>query len=508
MIRFVQLTRHLQLLLSVLVVAAVVAVLARWSSFLAVNFPLLYGEGPILQQAIGLLHGENPYRPAFHTPPYNVANYPPGLPSLLSVFLWFAGDISYVYGRAISMIATFGVVLIVALFVRRESGSGFWGAVSAGLFLSSEVISELAGMLRVDSLALLLGVASAYLATRHSPERRWLVFAAILTCAAGFVRQTSFILPSVTAVGWLCMSGRLGDIVRFSLYVALPALTLAAGLELWSAGGFSLNTVVANVNTHHSYRLWHTLRWVAETSPLLTGTVLMLPFVLLAAPSSQGIRIASLMVLGAVPSLLAVTKSGSGYNYLFEFIAASSVAFGVVAARLSTTPLRFVVLAAIAALQLAVQTSDVLGDRKVSTLTRPQASAEVQRAIRLASLGPVLADEYMGFEVPGGRKIFFQPYEFNELSKKKLWEERTLLKYLRRKYFRGVLIYAPKHLPRLVDERWSQRQQRLIRRYYRYRGKVLDGHLLLPREAATRPTTPERGTLLANRGTHPSSRTT
>ena len=45
----------------------------------AINFPfpLDYGEGPILDQVMRLLHGENIYRPDLAQAPWVMSNYPP-----------------------------------------------------------------------------------------------------------------------------------------------------------------------------------------------------------------------------------------------------------------------------------------------------------------------------------------------------------------------------------------------------------------------------------------------
>src|SRR5579862_2959962 len=46
---------------------------------IALNDPytLNYGEGPLLDQAVRLAHGENIYQPDLSQPPYTITNYPP-----------------------------------------------------------------------------------------------------------------------------------------------------------------------------------------------------------------------------------------------------------------------------------------------------------------------------------------------------------------------------------------------------------------------------------------------
>src|SRR5215510_10686027 len=58
------------------------AVLLLQTDWMAITFPypLDYGEGPLLDQAMRLARFENIYRGDLTVPPYTLANYPPLFP--------------------------------------------------------------------------------------------------------------------------------------------------------------------------------------------------------------------------------------------------------------------------------------------------------------------------------------------------------------------------------------------------------------------------------------------
>src|SRR5215510_10357917 len=54
-------------------------------------YPLDYGEGPLLDQAVRLARFENIYRGDLTVPPYTLANYPPLFPLAQAPFVWAFG---------------------------------------------------------------------------------------------------------------------------------------------------------------------------------------------------------------------------------------------------------------------------------------------------------------------------------------------------------------------------------------------------------------------------------
>jgi hypothetical protein len=75
---------------------------------LAFPYPLNYGEGPLLDQAVRLQELQNIYPSDLSKPPYVISNYPPLFVLLQAPLVWAFGP-AYLYGRAISLLSTFAV---------------------------------------------------------------------------------------------------------------------------------------------------------------------------------------------------------------------------------------------------------------------------------------------------------------------------------------------------------------------------------------------------------------
>ncbi|MGH3145956.1 MAG: hypothetical protein ACRDTR_09170, partial [Rubrobacter sp.] len=68
---------------------------------LAFPYPLNYGEGPLLEQAVKLAGFQNIYEADLTAPPYVISNYPPLFSLVQAPFVWSFGP-AFWYGRAIS----------------------------------------------------------------------------------------------------------------------------------------------------------------------------------------------------------------------------------------------------------------------------------------------------------------------------------------------------------------------------------------------------------------------
>ena len=100
------------LLLLVLVAAAALFTVDAARS-VVFQYPLDYGEGPLLGQTVHLGHFEGIYRPDLAAPPYTVSNYPPVYPLVLSALARLSGP-AFWYGRLLSAL---GLVAAAVGFV-------------------------------------------------------------------------------------------------------------------------------------------------------------------------------------------------------------------------------------------------------------------------------------------------------------------------------------------------------------------------------------------------------
>ena len=75
--------------------------------------------------------------------------------------------------------------------------------------------------------------------------------------------------------------------------------------------------------------------------------------------------------------------------------------------------------------------------------------------------GPILADEYMGLLPLAGKRVYYEPFEFSQLSQAGLWDPTPLIQDVTAKKFSTVMIYFPSNF-RITQARWSDRFIRSI----------------------------------------------
>jgi 4-amino-4-deoxy-L-arabinose transferase-like glycosyltransferase len=138
------------------------------------RYPLDYGEGPLLDQAMRLAAGQNIYRPDISSPPYTVSNYPPLYVLSLVPFVKLFGP-SFLAGRLISIACTLASAFFLAQIIYIPSQDRM-AAVTAGfLFFAFPYVVGWSFHQRVD---MLVDSCSSQRSTPASPvgwPRHWLL---------------------------------------------------------------------------------------------------------------------------------------------------------------------------------------------------------------------------------------------------------------------------------------------------------------------------------------------
>ena len=422
-----------------------------------------YGEGPLLDQAVRLAHGQSIYRVPGAEPPWTVSNYPPLYPALEAGLAAVFGP-AYWYGRLIAVLSLAGSAVLVGAIVQRLTADRF-AAVVAGLLLpASAYAGYWAALARIDNLALLLSLAGLWCLLRF--DRLGALFAAIgLLAAAVYTRQTYGLTAPLTAFVWLLGHSRQR---AFGLLAGLAALVAVTGVVLNGVtdGGFWFNVVTANVNEFR----WAGVLYYVQTVPV------QIPVLLLAAVAYAVVairhRLASGRVIGpylVAGTLLVLTagKIGSASNYLIEFATGLCLAVGGLLAWLrEVRPRSFAITLGALAVQSVysllfppwwygstLETVDDEADRR-----------QISQVISSAS-GPVLADQEMG-ELPlDGRPIILQPFELTQLSRAGLWDQTPLVASIQQQRYAVILIYTIPDYP-LERDRWSAEMLAALDRAY------------------------------------------
>lgn len=440
-------------------------------------FPLDYGEGPLLDQAVRLLAGSPLYPPPASDYPFVLSNYPPVFPTLLAGLGWLR-PISFASARLLILVAACACVLLVAALAHTKSHD--WrGALAAGLlFVASPYFFGWSAFVRTDFVALAAGLGALLLAARRADARTTPAACAALALVAGFTRQSYLLAtPIAIAAGLFIRHPRraVGFIVTY----------LAAGvagvvcLQVETSGAFLFHVVIGNAN-HWSgsqlLRLAGTL--VGPGGPALA---------LAAAVASKASRrdpvgvMLVVYLVGGLCSAATAGKIGSSLNYFLEAVAGISILAGCGLARAFTPHPRVRrLLAAGVVAQATMLIVFSLDDAGMIDARIAQRSEYEELARTLArERAPVLADECMGLLVLEGRRVLFQPFEFTQLALEHRWDEGRLVADLRAGRFGLILMREGDAV--VTRQRWTPGMLQAIDGNYLVRGHLAQNALLRPR---------------------------
>ena len=485
-------------------------------------YEIEYGEGIVLQNAINIAHGRALYND-YHTYPYVVATYPPVYPLLSSIGIRLFGP-SFEFGRAISALATLATALLIWLIMRRSVRSR-WAAVGAAvIFLAAPIICWWGTVMRVDMMAVFLGIASLYCVVRGG---RWLIAAAVLMTLAIYTRQSE-VAPLAAGVAYLwsfayqrntaLTCGTLPDEVRsgglsagstchgrrtslrwigqrrnallLGASCVTAVLALFVVLQATSHGWFFQHIVVANRNfweLKYLVSLWRStfLSWPFPFAAGVLGAVLALVPDRRSADTSEhgAARPVRLLVLYfAFAMLVSLTggKIGATVNYMVEPLAASCLMCGVAIDRLAQRRQMWTGGAAWVALWLALIASLVFplvdpeaGPKVGDRLWRSEVIRGGATAVSLIrqTRGDILSED-TGLLPITGRPILLDPHKMTSMFRDGNWDQRPLLKDIERRRF-GLIILRWDPIGGATDEwgtyggyRWSIGMGRAIMANY------------------------------------------
>jgi hypothetical protein len=471
-----------------------VAFLAAHGVFYFLDFPIAYGEGPIVRDALLLSEGTLFYRHLTSTPPYILSNYTPAFYAILSLPLSVTG-VSFIPGRIISLLSGVGVLILVYRLVRIHTGTREAGFLSALLLFISPFSANLA-LNRVDAVAAFFSVSSVYVIVCSPPLIRRAVLAGALAGAAALTRQTSFIFPLILAFGFYGQkkSGQLSLFFLFSL--TFIAGGVAGLLEYASRGAYSFNVITGNLNSWEWDRL---LLGVGNLGVEFFAPLIVVSMIIFYRMDNLHVRpLLGWLFLGAVPSFITLAKSGSNLNYLVEMYVVIALISGLVIGGLSRRRANTriaIILACISVLPLGSKA--LTFDRLVPTVKHSrEKAASFTRAVRRTP-GLVLTDDLMGVELLTGKQIVFQSYEVNQLQRRGRWNDSKLRGLIRTGRVSFAAISRPYAAPLLRRERWSKAQWRLLRRCMKRSGRFAGSDVfIIPSEnraPVAVPKAPRRG---------------
>ena len=424
-----------------------------------------YGEGIVLNNALNIAHGREVYN-NYHHYPFVVATYPPVYPALCAVGARLFG-ISFTFGRVLTLLATLAAMVLVWLILRRAGVSRAAAGFGTVLFAASPEVCRWAAVMRVDMVAIALGLAGLYCVMRGG---RWLIPAVALLVLAVYTRQSQ-VAPLAAGVLylWWAKERRAAVLVAASCAALIIASFLA--LQVASDGWFYRHVIVANRN------LWD---WRQLVEVWLGSRVWRFPFLIAPVgailallepgrgedtPSSgAGRRPERLLVLYfACAMLVSLTagKVGSYLNYLIEPLAASGLLSGVaydsLARRLGSPRWRpawvaawvlMVVPPAWVLAQPGRPPCRPFGFRRADMVVAWKEGIPLVRRTR----GDVLS-ENTGLLLVAGHRIMLDPHKMTSMAEDGTWDQRPLVRDIERRRFPLIIItWDP---PTAVPDRWG-----------------------------------------------------
>jgi 4-amino-4-deoxy-L-arabinose transferase-like glycosyltransferase len=397
-----------------------------------------YGEGCVLAM-VQLLAERGSYFPHMRDYPFVHGNYPPVFIALNWPFYAFFGP-SLLAPRALSLIATGGLMAVLFLLLLRLSRDRVASAFLAGAFLAPWFVETWAALGRVDMLACFFSVLGLRLWERDreqpSPYRAlaffWLAF---------FTKQNALLAPAAVLAHLLLEDRR--AFRRALLAFALPllalfgALVLVTGAEAWR----HLVTYTAAAEYEWPRMLESYREFLLVTWPAQALIVAALAFATRGVLAGTG-RVFVLYWLLNLVGLATIAKAGAAQNYFIEPWLATLLLTGVALRELAARFPATACLPSACVLVVVLVASLVRGEAR----RLPQAIRSPDRARDFIALtqairetdGPILS-ENLSILVVNRRPVLVEPFGLLQLSRRGYLQPDRVVRDCERGFFSLVV---------------------------------------------------------------------
>lgn len=426
---------------------------------LAYPYPLDFGEGQVIDQAVRLAKGQNIYKVNLNDPPYLVANYPPGFMLLVAPFTHIFGP-NFWAGRLISSLSALISALLLGVIIWKVSRNKLASMATAGFFIAVPYVLLWAQFSRVDLLGLMFSLAGVALLI-CLPEKPFILLAgAALFVAAVYTRQTyGFTGPLTVFVLYLIAQRYRSAFIFLTMYSGL-GLAILWGMNVITQGGFVFSLITTNLSPWRENSLVEFNCALALTIPLV--------LMLFTRPWFKPWRVVGLFLLGGTLVGFTISKVGSNVNYLLEWFAGLSLLVGMMIALAGDSGPRLWLSLELLSLSILtfIHLSNAFEIPRLQSHMQSESVAQMERmrAMIRAADGPILADEFIGLLVMEQRPIYYQPFDFTQLSRMGKWDQRLLLDEIAAHKFPLILLTDVQ--PNITQERWTDEMLAAIHQYY------------------------------------------
>lgn len=467
------------LLLAVLLYRAVLFAAAGVD---AIRYPweLDYGEGIVWQQ-MRWIFTSRAYGPIDGFPAI-VFHYPPLYHAMTSIVAGALRTDELATGRAISVLSTFAAAIasgILGDFLLRDRtdqvNRRLCSSIAALLVFTYVPVVYWATFMRVDMLAIALGMFGLVAAFKSAERPRLIYLASLLFVGAVYTRQTALAAPAATFGVLIFARPKLALRGIATCLVLGTAILVTLG---WlTDGGFYRHIFLYNINRFEADRLWR-IAYVAAAQAIyiaLAGFVLVRRFADLrsryrvignaraalgAEPADIRLLIAAAYLMFSALMVVLVAKSGSNINYFLDCFFALGLFAAMAPAEAESgfrarkelgkllglaVPAGLAIGAYFAPLPRTDERADDSHARELTRLAQVIASADK----------PVISDD-MVLLIRGGQDVRWESAIFAELASSGRWDDRPFVDRMRRHEFAFFITLNDRRRPSFA-QRYSPR---------------------------------------------------
>lgn len=501
---------------------ALLIFLIQGITVLAFPYPLDYGEGAVLDQALRVAQGMPLYPRDLSVPPYIVTNYPPVFILLTAFFVWVFGP-SLIIGRLISFFSTIVSAVMIGLIVAAVvPGKQKMPAVltSTGVFLIIPYVVEWAPLFRIDMFGLMLSLMGLYLILKNPYELKNLVYAAILFILSTYTRQSFGLAAPLAAIIYTFTINKRQGVILALLY-GFGGLVLFVLINALTAGAFFFHIITANINAFNWQVVLNYANDIWAKMPLI---VVFFGVYLVAGWRHSGTYrfLAPYLIAGSLAALT-IGKIGSNVNYLVELSAGFSLLAGIIVGLFTNYyeipedelpnfdfPKEHIpdpenvspevrkklwlnlILFLIVVLSFAVQVARLTRSSLFGPIFNRQDRFKqannfvfmIEKIKDAATEGPVLADEFMAILPENGITLYLQPFAMTQLANAGMWDQSGFIEEITNREFPLILIHHFQFYP-VYLERWSDEMLTAIFENYAATNMKANSVFFTPKEEKT-----------------------
>jgi len=287
-------------------------------------------EGSLVNHTLRLMQGEPLYiKPSFEFTP----NLYTPLYYYVSAAVSFVIGVGFLSLRLVSLLATMATVILIVLFVYRESKSSVAAYTAAGLYLATYAASGgWMDLARVDSFYVALLLIAVYW-MRYSTDSKGLMISAIFFVLAFYAKQSALIAAAPLAAYSILFP--LDNKSRFLwLFLFATLLLFSLGIADWlTERWFTYYTFVMPFghpnNSQNTAEFWrHDLIIVMPMATMCA--VLLIMSQLVNKKIKDAVFFFTFLFAMALTSYLTRINKGGYYNNLMPVYAALVIVFGIV----------------------------------------------------------------------------------------------------------------------------------------------------------------------------------